>query len=485
MMDKDEIEILDLDDNAKVSVVNEVTPSNIDNKENKPNNEVAGDNMGSKKVKKRRLKKGIFQTIFCLLSLAFIIGCFIFYGGRLIKYYKIYNPKTDSGESVQLISNALIQGTPIVVEGPGIYRENGVYVYKGEDVNNYIEYSNMLWRIVRTNTDGSLEIILDDYINILAWDFEGNDYINSDIHKYLNEVFIKQLDTSALIKTSICTDKMDSINNFTCNAKNMDYYVKLLPANDFLNSVVDESTFVAKDDDLVWLGTSSDSEKVWHTNGSNISSSEDHNTYFVKPVVTIKNSTTLLGGDGSKDDPFRIQEENKKVKVGSYVTIDEDTWIVYEKDDDNIKLVYSTLFDEGLTTYRFDTDELEYDPDRANSLAELLNTEFYDSLSYKDMLLDFDVYTGTYDGSYENVYDEKVTVKVGIPSAVDLKFNNDEDGYYLSSKSPRIKIYYYKEDLISSNPGISRPFRPTISIEIPKISSGNGTEDAPFVIEVD
>ena len=63
--------------------------------------------MGSKKVKKRRLKKGIFQTIFCLLSLAFIIGCFIFYGGRLIKYYKIYNPKTDSGESVQLISKII------------------------------------------------------------------------------------------------------------------------------------------------------------------------------------------------------------------------------------------------------------------------------------------------------------------------------------------------------------------------------------------
>ena len=484
MMDKDEIEILDLDDDEKVPVVNTATPSNIDNKETKPNKEVAGDKMGSKKVKKRRLKKGIFQTIFCLLSLAFIIGCCIFYGGRLIKYYRIYNPKTDSGESAQLISNALIHGTPIVVEGPGIYRENGVYVYKGEEVNNYIEYSNMLWRIVRTNTDGSLEIILDDYINILAWDFEGNDYINSDIHKYLNEVFIKQIDTSSLVKTTICTDKMETINDFTCSATNLDSYVKLLPANDFLNSVVDESTYIASDDDLIWLGTSG-SDKVWHANGNNISTSEGNNTYFVKPVVTIKNSAVLLSGDGTKENPFQIQEKSNKIGVGSYITIDEDTWIVYEKNDNDIKLVYSTLYNEGLTTYRFDTEELDYDPTRANSLAELLNTEFYDSLSYKDMLLDFDVYTGTYDGSYENIYDEKVTVKVGIPSAVDLKFNNEEDGYYLSSKSPRIKIYYYKEDLISSNPGISRPIRPTISIEIPEISSGSGTVDDPFVIEVD
>ena len=74
MMDKDEIEILDLDDNAKVSVVNEVTPSNIDNKEIKPNKEVAGDKMGSKKVKKRRLKKGnsgrsiIWKAIWTILG---------------------------------------------------------------------------------------------------------------------------------------------------------------------------------------------------------------------------------------------------------------------------------------------------------------------------------------------------------------------------------------------------------------------------------
>lgn len=481
-MDNKEIEILDIDEEVTVSE----EKKGINNVENKDSAMVVGENKkDKKKVKKRRLKKGLFQTIFCLLSLAFIIGCCIFYGSRLIKYYKIYNPKTDSGEVGVLLANSIGQDNEIVFEGEGIYRENGVYVYKGAEVNNYVKYSNLLWRIVRTNVDGSLEIVLDDYINILAWDFEGKEYIESDIHKYLNDVFIKYLNTDNLVKTTICTDKMESIDKYSCNTKNLDYFVKLLPANDFLNSVVDSKTYVANEEELIWLGTTADEEKAWLANGSNVSTSEDNNTYFVKPVVTLKNATQLLGGKGSKEEPYIIEKESKGIELGSYITIDEDTWIVYEKNNDEIKLVYSDLYNEGLSTYRFDTESLDYNPERDNSLAKLLNTTFYESLSYKDLLLDFDVYTSTYTESYKKVYDEKVTVKVGIPSAVDLKFNNEANGYYLSSKSPKEeRIYYYKGDLISSKVGISRPYRPTISIKIPKVSEGSGTVDNPFKVEV-
>lgn len=477
MMDNDNIEILDLED--EVSVTNIDSPSEIDKKE-----EVKGGKMESRKTKKRRLKKGLFQTIFCLLSLAFIIGCCIFYGNRLIKYYKIYNPKTESGEAGTLLSSSLLQNSSIVFEGEGLYKENGIYAYKGEEVNNYVKYSNMLWRIVRTNTDGSLEIILDDYINILAWDFGDKEYINSDIHKYLNDILVSQLDTSYLVNTSICTDRMESIDKFSCEVKDTNSFVKLLPANDYLNSVIDKKSFVAKQDELVWLGTTAKKGSAWLANEGNISSAETSNTYFVKPVVTLKNSTQLISGDGSKEKPFIIEKDSKEIKLGSYLTIDEDTWVVYEKNNDVIKLVYNGLYNKGLSTYRFDTEKLDFDPERKNSLAELLNTEFYESLSYKDKLLDFDVYTATYTKSYKNAMGEKVTVKVGIPSALDLKFDNSQSGYYISNKSPRTRIYYYRNDLISSRPGVSRPYKPTISIKVPKVKDGDGTLDNPFKVEV-
>ena len=479
-MEEKDIEILEIDDEVKKIKKDKDEDSSII--EVKTTNK-----KGNKKLpkKKRKLKKGIIQTLFCLFSLIFIIGCFIFYGQRLVKYYKIYNPKNESGESVRLISSVVTKETPVVTEGEGLYNENGIYIYKGSEVNNYVKFSNMIWRIVRTNSDGSIEIILDDYINILAWDFKGHEYIKSDIHKYINDEFATQINTDLLVKTTICTDLMPSIDKYSCNNRNTDYYVKLLAANDFLNSVAEGKTFISEENELVWLGTTAKEEKAWLANGGNISTTEDNNTYFVKPVVTLNNATQLFGGSGTKDDPFVIEENKKELKIGSYVTLGEDTWIVTNKEKDKVKLVYSTLYNSGNSTYRFDIEVLDYDKERDNSLAKLLNTTFYEELEYKDLLLDFDVCTAMYTDSYKDICKEKTTVKVGIPSVSDLKFNNEADGYFTSNKSVREgRIYYYDNDLISSKPGISRPYRPTIMIEIPKLTEGDGTKDNPFKVEV-
>lgn len=470
MMKDNDIEILDIEEDVNV----------IEEK-----HEVIEEVEVKKTKRKRRLKKGIFQTIFCFVSLFFIIGCCIFYGSRLIKYYKIYNPKSESGEAIQLISNALVQDTPIVFEGSGIYRESGVYVYKGKDANNYIKFSNLMWRIIRTNSDGSLEIILDDSINALAWDFEDNNSSNSDINKYLNDVFVKVLNIDYLSKTTICNDEMESIDKFSCNDKNNENYVKLLSANEFLNTVADGETYIADENELVWLGTKGTEDLVWHTNGSNISTSIQNSAYYVKPVVTIKNSTALLTGEGTKEKPFIIEKDDKKVNVGDYIQINDDMWIVYEKTNDNVKLAYSTLYNNGLSTYRFDVEKIDYDLESDNSLAKLLNTEFYESLTYKDLLLEFDVYTGMYDKSYKDIYESKTSVKVGILNIADLKFGEDVSGYYLSTKASDSKVFYYKDGLSYSKPGLARAYRPTISIKVPNKLEGKGTKDAPFVIEVE
>ena len=40
----------------------------------------------------------LWEKILIISSLVFIIGCMIFYGSRLIKYYKIYNKTTKTSE---------------------------------------------------------------------------------------------------------------------------------------------------------------------------------------------------------------------------------------------------------------------------------------------------------------------------------------------------------------------------------------------------
>ena len=130
----------------------------------------------------------LWEKILIISSLVFIIGCMIFYGSRLIKYYKIYNPKIE-GESVELIMNAIVRNQPIVYEKDGLYRTSGMYIYKGENVDNYIRYSNMLWRIVKFNIDGSLDLVLDGNINMLKWNNDVVSFEKSDIYKYLNNYF--------------------------------------------------------------------------------------------------------------------------------------------------------------------------------------------------------------------------------------------------------------------------------------------------------
>lgn len=143
----------------------------------------------------------------------FILGCMFIYGSRFVKYYRIYNPKSENGKTLSLLSTSLAQNSSLVYEGDGLYMVNGEYTYKGLDVNNYVMFSNMKWRIIKTNQDGTIDLILDDYINVLKWANRPKAYIESDIHKYLNDYFIKYLNKDYLTEVSICKDEVDDLKS--------------------------------------------------------------------------------------------------------------------------------------------------------------------------------------------------------------------------------------------------------------------------------
>ena len=100
----------------------------------------------TKKGKKSKSKKPAktWEKIFWGISLAFILGCCIFYGRRLIKYYKIYNPTDPAGNKVELLGDRITGRSEFVYEGSGLYNNETGYVYKGEVDNNYIVYNEPL-----------------------------------------------------------------------------------------------------------------------------------------------------------------------------------------------------------------------------------------------------------------------------------------------------------------------------------------------------
>lgn len=414
----------------------------------------------------------LWEKILIISSLVFIIGCMIFYGSRLIKYYKIYNPKIE-GESVELIMNAIVRNQPIVYEKDGLYRTSGMYIYKGENVDNYIRYSNMLWRIVKFNIDGSLDLVLDGNINMLKWNNDVVSFEKSDIYKYLNNYFYKLLDYDNLSNTVICTDEIDDLKNITCNNKITDSYVRLLSISEYLNSMADNKTYI-NDSSNIWLSDRG-SKTIWNINDKNLSSSKPSNMYYVKPVITLKNSTVLKGGTGKVDDPYIVGDS--KLGVGSYVKLNDDVWYIYDIKNDIYLLSLSKELDGKKA---FSKKSTKFDITDKTSLAYYLNNEYYESLAYKDILEENDWYNGSYD-SYNDVFSSTTKSYVGLLNVSDIKKEGLID-YYLMTASNNDKIYLYSDTLINSKPNLLRNVVPTIAIKNLKASNGAGTDTNPYEV---
>ena len=440
----DDIEILDIFDKKKEEKKEVI----IENKkiEEKP----------TKKVVKKKLKTKALQLAFCIVSGLFILGCIIFYGTRLIKYYRIYNPKLDGGP--MLLGNQIaLNDNSISTEGEsGLYSANGGFVFKGEISKNYLQYNNMLWRVVRINEDRSMDIILDDYINILPWNNETSEFTKSEINDYLNKDFLNKLDKSLLAEETICNEVVDDIKGKACDKENVvKTYVSLLSVSDFLGATIDSKNYLVGNDEIFWLRDYS-SDKIWHTNGTNVSKSESISFYEVRPVVRLSKEIKYTEGNGTKDNPY-IADKSDTLSLGSIVNLDNDKWIVYDKSD-NVKLM---RYDVLEVKKAFDKKSLSYDE---SSLKEYLNTTYLNSLSYKDKIIDSEWYTGSYESKLSDIKETKMTAKVGLPSILDIKFDSNINEYFTLTSNADERIWVYTNPLRPSRVTSERSIRPCITI---------------------
>lgn len=420
--------------------------------------------MEDKKVKKRKRKKIIkapkIQTIFCIISMIFILGCCFYYGRRLIKYYKIYNPKSQNGETLINLASSITTGSSIVYEGDGLYISSGNYLYKGVDVNNYIIVNNMLFRILRINADKTIEIVLDDYINKMKWNDEVTDFSKSSASKYLESKFLSIIDESLLVKSSICLDTIPELSEVTCEKKENNTYVKLLSISDFLNSMSDSKTYLIKNNEYLWLNNHGKTN-VWNTTGNSISNSLPTKMYGIKPVLTLKNSTVLVSGDGSVDNPYRISENSKKIGVGTYLDINDKTYIVYEVGKDYLKVQSDFLLKDII----FDKTSNDFSK---SSLNTYLAT-YVKKLEIDDLLCEVDF--------------SNSKSKYGILSLDDFKFDDTLKNYYLSDTSDK-QVYLYNGSLLTSKVDTKRNVRFALGLKNNlNIKSGNGSKLAPFIVE--
>lgn len=192
-------------------------------------------------------------------------------------------------------------------------------IYKGDNPDNYLKLNGSLWRILSNNSDGSIKIVSNEQTAKISWDADGStEFDNSTIKTYLNNTFYPSLNNIAEFKTS---DFCLNYNGETCTQKE-NITVGLLTTEDYLNAsnnlkcISGTETECTKGNYLSDFSETNGPEYTLNSVNNNIytidkgvlNSTSSTNTLNVRPVLTIDKNTKIVGGTGSKDNPYLISE---------------------------------------------------------------------------------------------------------------------------------------------------------------------------------
>ena len=249
-------------------------------------------------------------------------------------------------------------------DASGLYKStdtnsgNPTYYFRGDVTNNYVEFANLTWRIVRVNEDGTIRIVMQDGINNNAnykyssaynnksyMYYSGNN-VESSVNQWLEQGDLQNImieeDNLKYIATGnyFCDQAKVSYNGgsyITSSGADMLIYSSYTPnfkcstdgnGHGVINSSVglltyDEvifaggypgkanATYYLANSSITWWtmspnGYNGSNSSAWRitTNGS-VSGNRTDYAHSLRPVVNI-NADTLVAGFGKKDDPYRI-----------------------------------------------------------------------------------------------------------------------------------------------------------------------------------
>lgn len=433
-----------------------------------------------KNIEKKPMKDWEKKFIFFNILTIFII-CSI-YSYKLIHYYRLEHKQSF------LTTNNLyetLKNKPITYNNSGLYKIDNNYYYKGKVTDNYLYYSARLWRIISFNDNG-IKLITEDTQTSMVWSTENN-YKNSYIYNWLNitdkehsGIFINSLNNykNYLIKHSWCTDIVTK-DNQTCN-DTLNNYVGLISIEEYLKAGGIESYL--NNNNYFWTINASENN-IWYIfdkGGINDETNDDtgYHSYGVRPSIVLDTNTPLYKGDGTKDNPYIIENDNSVIlnhkSIGSYIKYNDNLFRIIEKNDDYIKLTLA---------YHLEDSKVNY-----NNINQYLNNVLLNKLE-KNNLVKCPFYGGNYSKDnnydYKEIYNKKEYSYIGLPSVTELFITDDSD-IWLNNYNNNSLIYTTNTlgRLFLDNNDNLHYLKPSICINGNiTILSGSGTNNDPYVLE--
>ena len=279
-----------------------------------------------------------------------------------------------------------------------------------------------------------------------------------------------------------------------------------------------------------WLLNPYSSSYVWEVYSSgNGNDNYPSNSFAARPSINLKSNIQLIGGSGTKDDPYTISGDKKQPTinttllntrtVGEYVVFDEDgnsstkeLYRIVGFEDGKTKLNKNDYVKSETTTLtkKFSTNTTYGNGTTDDYWDYYLNNTWYNSLNNKDMLESSAYYikqvaSGTsYKNSLCNTNNTTETTKVctkttsvwtglvGLPRYGEMFASQQGSGYNSSSNIWLItpdssSIVWIVSNggygSSSANPSNSNGARPSINLKSNiVITGGSGTKNDPFTI---
>lgn len=435
-----------------------------------------------------------YQKLFNTISIGFICACVLFYGARFTSLY-IKNKKVEV-ENV----NTLYK----VIFNTNYGKENfvdigGNHYFKNEVDNNYVTYSNILWRIIRINADNSVTLISENPLVSLAYKEEVN-FEESYLNKWLNiteeeentgilEYNLNNPD-KYLLKNETCLDVVDKLSNQLCKTTYTDKYLGLMSTSDYVNTGA-ETSFI-NNNTKFYLSNTTDTNKIWYITDTNkVSYSDGTDLIGLRPVITVKGNINIVSGNGTLNSPYTFESE--KGMFGAYVKLGKDTWRIYQVNEDTINLVSNNLLElNNEAMERIYTNKgYSYNSSKWNTLAYYLNNTYLNSLSYKDKI-ELNNWANGYYGA-DNNYNYKEALAdtkdayVGLLNITNIRLNNELKNYFLMTGNTKNGSLVYLASnngtIYSTSSDEKNYILPTITIKKELLTKGEGTIDSPLEME--
>ena len=458
-----------------------------------------------------------------------------------------YNPQGDGGNlqfSVQINVYGLDGNPedllPTVSEkllasnlGDGSTYDDGVDTFiTGEEPNNYIWYSGKLWRAVSVNKEANTTKLVTQW-NISAVAYNPRNQTNfagSYMEEWLNDEtvdgFLGNLRdyedfivTDAKWNATLDATSLGSITRPSNSGTIVTDAVGLLNMYEYQSSNNGEINGYLNNGLYWWTLTPYSASRVRDVSSDgNVSNYSPSSENGVRPSINLKSSVRIVDGDGTIDDPYRLNGDNDTNLSGTLLSSRySGEYIKFGNDENNLYRIVS--HENGTGTKIVSAEPLKSSGkvitmnfgsnatfSSTNTIGTFLNGEYltsYVDSSYSSMIEDSTTwYLGTVgisdsyklakytDTNMSSTVSTTTEATVGLLRFGELmsgqfdRYSNNTYYWTLTPYSASSVRYVYNDgNAYYNSPSRAYGVRPSVNLKSSvSISGGTGTKSNPFVV---